>query len=138
MKSTPSSPSTQPRKARKPQRFVRLNGDSLTIRQVFSAKRETVDVYAVKEVGTDDETSRGFSFTKQDGTVYHVECSPTHRACDCLGGLQHSNCKHADSVAALLSRGQLGGYPEPRREPEYTDAEIDAMASDFGYVGDAA
>lgn len=116
------SQTTRKTARKQPQRFASLRRECdvpdtlLVIRQVSPTGKETSDVYTISECGTDDHTARGFAIRKQDGTVYHVECSPSHRTCDCKGHLRHSHCKHSDAVNVLMGKGQLGGYPEPQRE----------------------
>jgi hypothetical protein len=141
-----SSPSTQPRKARnKGQRFASLRRECetpdtlLVIRTVAPRGKVTTDVYTLREIGTDAADGRAFSLTKPCGETYCCEVTPAGHTCDCKGSLSSGHCKHGESLSALLSNGLLNGWPEPlREEPEYTAEEIDAMAADFGYVGDAA
>ncbi len=115
------SNATTPRKPRqpkaKPQRFCRLVTDpdtletTLVIRQVAASGKETVDAYALEDVGSHD--GRGFSLTKPDGTVYHVEATAAGRSCDCKGFTRWGHCKHCEALAALAEKGRLSPVCEP-------------------------
>jgi hypothetical protein len=98
----------------KPERFARIAAHpetltcSLVIRTVARPSgKESVDRYALEEIGTDTVGARGFSLTKEDGTVYNVELDGGWKSCDCKGHANHRHCKHADALAALIHRGRL-------------------------------
>ena len=98
----------------KPERFARIVTDaetltcSLVIRTVAQPSgKETVDTYMLEEIGTDTPGARGFSLTKEDGTVYNVELDGGWKSCDCKGHTRHQHCKHGVALAALIHRGRL-------------------------------
>jgi hypothetical protein len=97
----------------KPQRFVRLTDNpetmvtTLTIKQVSASGKETIDVYTLEEIGSDTKGARGFSLTKEDGTVYNVELDGGFHSCDCKGHERHGHCKHAEALAKLLELRRL-------------------------------
>lgn len=150
---TSSAPTRQRKPRPKPQRYATLHCEcdtravSLKIRQVTPTGKETIDVYGLLDIGTDEANGRGFALTKEDGTTYHVEITPTAKTCDCKGGARHGHCKHGDALAALLGKGLLGGFTPGAPEldgdanedmDEYDDAYIDALADDYFARWDAA
>jgi hypothetical protein len=72
----------------------RLAADAVRI----TCGRVTRD-YPLREFPADE--GRGFQVGEYN---VFLHANGQDRLCDCLGFLQHGHCKHADGLAALLSR----------------------------------
>ncbi len=67
-----------------------------------------VEEYAVTTFPAYDGTATGVSLTKNDGKTYNVALGTLRStACECLGYLRHSHCKHIDCLSAMQAKGKL-------------------------------
>lgn len=81
------------------------------------------------------EYSRRFevkSSNEQGGKIYWVSIgdNPNQDTCDCTGFESAANCKHADSIRALIDAGEFVGRSTDSVSCFYTDDEPEAYSEE--------
>jgi hypothetical protein len=118
--------------APKPERRVTLIGADSNLMVVEMTIGKDTFAYFVKKLHAD--FGMGFEFRKVEVNgmseynedTYHVHYDPARRSssCDCLGGLHHSHCKHAEAIVALIQSGKIA-VTAPKQRQQINDSGFD-------------